>query len=140
MLRHERQTVAKELATARHHSRAVGPGTNNAPRTQKTDSSQMDPTIFQLFDEEDVGGMRPDTLSQPKRGCSHASKNGSATTDRCSLLSRRCWLDAAFFQDLDAKKRKEREKEKEEKSTRKKTKKRGVVPRTVGGNAEIVHS
>ena len=39
MLRHERQTVAMELAAALHHSRDVGPGTHVGLRAQKTASS-----------------------------------------------------------------------------------------------------
>ena len=38
MLRHERQTVAMELAAALHHSRDVGPGTNDGLRAQTTAS------------------------------------------------------------------------------------------------------
>ena len=39
MLRHERQTVAMELAAALHHSRDVGPGTHVGLRAQVTASS-----------------------------------------------------------------------------------------------------
>ena len=39
MLRHERQTVAMELAAALHHSRDAGPGMHVGPRAQKTASS-----------------------------------------------------------------------------------------------------
>ena len=39
-LRHERQTVALELAAALHHSRDVGPGTHAGPRAQKAASSR----------------------------------------------------------------------------------------------------
>ena len=39
MLRQERQTVAMELAAALHHSRDVGPGTNDGLRAQTTASS-----------------------------------------------------------------------------------------------------
>ena len=38
-LRHERQTVALELAAALHHSRDVGPGTHASLRAQKAASS-----------------------------------------------------------------------------------------------------
>ena len=49
-LRHERMTVAAELAVALHHSRDVGPGTHVGPRAQKTASS---------------GGVRPGVLQDP---------------------------------------------------------------------------
>ena len=39
MLRHERQTVAMELAAALHHSRDAGPGTYDGLQAQKTASS-----------------------------------------------------------------------------------------------------
>ena len=39
-LRHERQTVAMELAAALHHSRDVGPGTHAGLRAQKAASSR----------------------------------------------------------------------------------------------------
>ena len=51
MLRHERQTVAMELAAALHHSRDVGPGTHVGLRAQKTASS---------------GGRRPGVLKEPE--------------------------------------------------------------------------
>ena len=50
MLRHERQTVAMELAAALHHSRDAGPGTYDGLRAQKTASS----------------GKRPGVLSEPE--------------------------------------------------------------------------
>ena len=43
MLRHERQTVAMELAAALHHSRDVGQGTNDGLRAQTTASSGKRP-------------------------------------------------------------------------------------------------
>ena len=49
-LRHERMTVAAELAVALHHSRDVGPGTHVGLRAQKTASS---------------GGRRPGVLKEP---------------------------------------------------------------------------
>ena len=45
MLRHERQTVAMELAAALHHSRDVGPGKNDGLRAQKTASSGKRPGV-----------------------------------------------------------------------------------------------
>ena len=63
MLRHERQTVAMALAEASHHSAPKGVReTYSGPRAQKTASAQVDPTCFDLFDSEDVGGVRPDLL------------------------------------------------------------------------------
>ena len=50
-LRHERMTVAAELAAALHHSRDVGPGTHVGLRAQKTVSS---------------GGRRPGVLKEPE--------------------------------------------------------------------------
>ena len=43
MLRHERQTVAMELAAALHHSRDVGPELYEGLRVQTTASSGMRP-------------------------------------------------------------------------------------------------
>ena len=40
-IRHERQTVAMELAAALHHSRDVGPGTHAGLRAQKAASSGL---------------------------------------------------------------------------------------------------
>ena len=51
MLRHERQTVAIELAAALHYSRDVGPGAHVGLRAQKTASS---------------GGRRPGVLQEPE--------------------------------------------------------------------------
>ena len=51
MLRHERQTVAMELAAALHHSRDVGPEQHDALREHKTASS---------------GGERPGVLKDPE--------------------------------------------------------------------------
>ena len=62
MLRHERQTVAMELAAALHHSRDVGSGKNDGLRAQKTVNSREDAVFFELFDE-DTAGTRPDRLS-----------------------------------------------------------------------------
>ena len=46
MLRHERQTVAMELAAALHHSRDGGLGTSEGPRAQKTASSGRRPGVL----------------------------------------------------------------------------------------------
>ena len=50
------------LAAALHHSRDVGPGTNDAPRGQTAARVTMEPELFQLYEEE-LGGTRPDRLS-----------------------------------------------------------------------------
>ena len=55
--RHEAQSVKAALAAATHHS---------APRSQKPARAREEPTSFQLFDEEDVGGMRPQALVEPE--------------------------------------------------------------------------
>ena len=57
-------SIAAALVEATHHSapRSEWPGTHQAPRGQKTTSAQVDPTCFDLFDEEDVGGGRPGAL------------------------------------------------------------------------------
>ena len=54
MLRHERQTVAMELAAALHHSRDVGPGVNAGLRAQTTASSGKRPGV--LTEPEPQGG------------------------------------------------------------------------------------
>ena len=63
-LRHERMTVRMELTAALHHSafRGAGPETYDAPRSQKTVNSKREAELFSLF-EEDLGGTRPDRLS-----------------------------------------------------------------------------
>ena len=60
--RHEQQSVRAALAAALHHSRDVGPGTNDAPRGQTTARETEEPELFTLFEEE-LGGTRPDRLS-----------------------------------------------------------------------------
>ena len=50
------------LAAALHHSRDVGPGTNDAPRGQTTARVTMESELFQLYEEE-LGGTRLDRLS-----------------------------------------------------------------------------
>ena len=62
--RHEWMSVAAALVEATHHSFPKGGWsvTHNAPRGPKTASAREEPTSFRLFDEEDVGGMRPDRL------------------------------------------------------------------------------
>ena len=66
--RHEQQSVRAALAAALHHSRDVGPGTNDAPRGQTTARETEEPELFTLFEEE-LGGTRPDRLSdvRPQR-------------------------------------------------------------------------
>ena len=54
MLRHERQTVAMELAAALHHSRDVGPEKDDGPRAQTTASSGGRPRV--LKEPEPQGG------------------------------------------------------------------------------------
>ena len=54
MLRHERQTVAMELAAALHHSRDAEPGPYHGLRTQKTASSGQRPGV--LTEPEPQGG------------------------------------------------------------------------------------
>ena len=54
MLRHERQTVAMELAAALHHSRDVGPEKNDGLRAQTTASSGERPGV--LEEPEPQGG------------------------------------------------------------------------------------
>ena len=63
--RHERMSVAAALAEATHHSFPKGgwSDAHKAPRGPKTASAQVEPASFQLFDEEDVGGSRPDRLA-----------------------------------------------------------------------------
>ena len=62
--RHERMSIAAALVEATHHSapRSGWPGTHLALRGQTTTSAQVDPTCFDLFDEEDVGGGRSGAL------------------------------------------------------------------------------
>ena len=50
------------LAAALHHSRDVGPGTNDVPRGQTTARETEEPELFTLYEEE-LGGTRPDRLS-----------------------------------------------------------------------------
>ena len=54
MLRHERQTVAMELAAALHHSRDVGPEVDGGLRAQTTASSGGRPGV--LLEAEPQGG------------------------------------------------------------------------------------
>ena len=54
MLRHERQTVAMELAAALHHSRDVGLGTNDGLRAQTTASSGKRPAPHEEVAEPQV--------------------------------------------------------------------------------------
>ena len=64
--RHERMEVAAALAEATHHSFPKGgwSATHNAPWGPKTANAQVEPTSFQLFDEEDVVG---DAASDTRR-------------------------------------------------------------------------
>ena len=57
MLRHERQTVAMELAAALHHSRDVGPELYNGQRAQTTASSGMRPAPLVEVSEPQEGGI-----------------------------------------------------------------------------------
>ena len=54
MLRHERQTVAMELAAALHHSRDVGPGTFYGLRAPKTASSGERPGVLKELEPSNV--------------------------------------------------------------------------------------
>ena len=60
-LRHERQTVAMELAAALHHSRDVGPEKDDGPRAQKTASSGGRPGV--LTEPEPQGGRQPRSVT-----------------------------------------------------------------------------
>ena len=57
MLRHERQTVAMELAATLHHSRDVGPGTNDGLRAQTTASSGKRPAPLEEVAEPQGGAV-----------------------------------------------------------------------------------
>ena len=76
--RHEQLTLQMALAAALHHSRYVGPVTNNALRSQRTaragvwgrklnytatirDPATPQPELFSLYEEE-PSGARPDRL------------------------------------------------------------------------------
>ena len=116
----EKRAAAAFHAPALRHGRGVRPEmTRNALRSQKTASS-----IFQLFDEEDVGGMRSDTLSEAQGVQPCTAKR---VFDCCPLIAPLPQMLAevdlilpAFFRDPEVKNRKGRAKEKEEKKERKK--------------------
>ena len=67
MLRHERQTVAMELAAALHNSCGVGPGTYEGLRAQKT-ASAGPAEYFELSSDDGrpAGGERPAALLEPR--------------------------------------------------------------------------
>ena len=67
MLRHERQTVAMELAAALHHSWGGGLGTNVGLRAQKT-ASAGPAEFFDLFSDDGrpAGEGRPAALLEPR--------------------------------------------------------------------------
>ena len=64
MLRHERQTVAMELAAALHHSRDVGPGKDDGLRAQKTASSGKRPGVL-TEPEAQVGAVTVGYVAAP---------------------------------------------------------------------------
>ena len=68
-LRHERQTVAMELAAALHHSRDVGPGTYAGLRAQKAASSREEVEHAQHVgpraQKTPIPGKRPGVLKEP---------------------------------------------------------------------------
>ena len=62
-----REPVQMEMAEVLHHSCGVEPTVaRTAPRGPRNASAREEPTSFQLFDEEDVGGMQPQTLVVPE--------------------------------------------------------------------------
>ena len=69
-LRHERQTVAMELAAALHHSRDVGPGTHAGLRAQKAASSREEAGVETHNALRGLKtlppGMRPEQLPEAK--------------------------------------------------------------------------
>ena len=106
MLRHERQTVAMELAAALHHSRGGGPGTHDGLRAQTTASS----------------GTRPAPLSEvvEPQGLSAAPRCPDAGVPLLSvpLLSGGDGNDnttVRWLLKVELRKRQKEEKEKEEK-------------------------
>ena len=76
MLRHKRQTVAMELAAALHHSRDVGPGTNDGLRADDSELSW-------------VRGRRLLRRWPSRRGC---PRRLGAQTLVCLSSRCRCWL------------------------------------------------
>ena len=65
MLRHERQTVALELAADLHHSRDVGPWTNDGPRAQTTASTGKRPAPLEEVAEPQVGAVTVGCVAAP---------------------------------------------------------------------------
>ena len=67
MLRHERQTVAMELAADLHHSRGGGPATHEGLRAQQT-ASEGPAEYFDLNSDDGrpAGGVRPAALEEPR--------------------------------------------------------------------------
>ena len=101
--RHEQLTLQMALAAALHHSRDVGPVTNNALRSQRTawagvwgsemhntatirDPPTPQPELFSLYDKE-PGGSRPDRMP---------TLSGTPST-RLSLPSLRCRLSMFLY-------------------------------------------
>ena len=78
VLRHERQTVAMELAAALHHSRDAGLGTCVGLRAQRTASSGQRPGVLTELEREPQEGGSHGRL----RGCPSAAAGGPSSRRR----------------------------------------------------------
>ena len=67
MLRHERQTVAMELAAALHHSRDAGLGTYDGPRAKATAGEEVENATHNVLRHQKTPhpGERPGILAEP---------------------------------------------------------------------------
>ena len=98
MLRHERQTVAMELAAAIHHSRDGGRVTNCGLRAPKTASSGRRPGV--LTEPDPQGQERPRTFPRHSQVASEPQPLLLSASVRCTTAhwspfssSARCWSE-----------------------------------------------
>ena len=105
MLRHERQTVAMELAAALHHSRDVRPGKNNGLRVQTTASSGKRPAPPVDVSEPQGGAVTVGYVAAPGPLLEVSSMDGGDSVDGTALR---------FLIKKAIERQKEWEKEKEE--------------------------
>ena len=130
-LRHERQTVAMELAAALHHSRDVGPGTHAGLRAQKAASSREEAGVESHHALRGLKtlppGMRPEQLPEapgPQR-CDRTVRGTSVGAPLLAVQSLRGFdgvdnTAAKFLLQQALKLKKEEEEEKEREQARKK--------------------
>ena len=130
-LRHERQTVAMELAAALHHSRDVGPGTHAGLRAQKAASSREEAGVETHHALRGLKtlppGMRPEQLPEapgPQR-CDRTVRGTSVGAPLLAVQSLRGFdgvdnTAAKFLLQQALKLKKEEEEEEKREKARKK--------------------